>query len=160
MKPAVAKKVKEIRNRVRDLKSCFIIQIKACDLKPEQLKDPEQRLIPRVTGLVIREGVWLCNLAERMFSRHDVTMDAADDAHLKDAQAFFKELSEVHSDEISRNLFIYRVDASFVTHMEHVVLLVIKLDAQIKADIAKVAKLEDDGDDAALQEEIDAAMTS
>lgn len=162
MKPAVAKKVRDIKGRVRDLRASFVIEIKASKMPLDQLKDPEQRLIPRVTGLVIREGKWLCGLATRMVDRAGDTPIVAEELEVLDkAGEFFKELGEVHADEIKKNLFIFRVDASFITYMEKLILFVEKIDAAIRAKIAAVATIDDDlGDDAELEAQIAAEMTA
>lgn len=165
MKPPVAKKVKEIKNRVRDLKASFIVQLKAAALdnkNPGILKDPDQRLIPRVTGLVIREGSWLVRLADRISKRAEVEIDEEDTQNLLDADTFFKELREVHADEILKNGFIFRIDANFITYMEKLVLFVEKIDAQVTARIKAVATLDDEeeGDDKEIAAEIASEMTS
>ncbi len=168
MHHTVAKKVREIKNRVRDLKGCFILQVKNCSKRD---CDPEDRSVPRVSGIVVREGAWLSRLASRMLDRQQEIggeVDPKEGQIIESAKKFFEEASADFREEIIRNNFIYRLDAKFILHMEKMVLLVEKIDTQVKAKIAALASqldpiANDDNyagyADEEVQEEIDAEMT-
>ncbi len=166
MKPAVLKKVRDIKGRVRDLRACFVTQIKASKVAAADLKTPDDRLVPRVSGIVIREGRWLAGLVRRVSQRGQYEFlpatksDLAEDQMLTNAEVFFGELAEQHADEIKKNNFIYRVDAEFITYLEKMVLLFEKINALTAAKIAAVATIDDDeGTDADAEAEIAAEMT-
>lgn len=161
MQPAVARKVREIKGRVRDLRASFVAEIKASKIPVEKLNDPEDRLIPRVTGLVVREGNWLVRLANRLVQRSEYKADQAEQDTLANAELFFGELAEVHADEIKKNGFIYRMDADFIGYIERLVLLVEKVEALNRAKIAAVATIDDEVvNDDEIAAEIAAEMTS
>jgi CRISPR/Cas system CSM-associated protein Csm5 (group 7 of RAMP superfamily) len=161
VQPAVSKQVQKIKGRVRGLKSDHKHRIDATKIPRESLSDQDDRLVPRVTGLVVREANWLVKLANRVVARAEYKPEEKEKQALADAEIFFAELSETHEAEIKKNLFIDRMDAEFITYMEKLVLLIEKVDAINKAKIAAVATLDDEaGDDDEIAAEIAAEMTA
>jgi hypothetical protein len=154
MKSATEKKVRDIRARAKDLKSCYIREIRNLTSKDA---DPEDKEVPRVSAIVIREGRWLAKVAKKFIDRHNLELSKEDDGTLTDAILFFDDLAETHSDDVLKNQFIYRVPAEFILHLEKLSVMVLKFDADVKAQIAKI-ELDDLQEDEELQQEIDAEM--
>lgn len=155
MKPATEKKITDIKNRAKSLRSSFIREIEA-DKDPKA--DAEDKLVPRVSGIVLREGLWACGIARKFLAKHDGLKPKQEELKaLEAAEKFFESHAEIHSEEVRKNDFIFRLPAKFITHLEFAATLVISFDAQVKALIAQI-ETEEAVDDAELQEEIDAAM--
>lgn len=156
MKPVTEKKVKEIAERAKNLKACYIKEIRALEDKDAKAEDTE---IPRVSGIVIREGLWLLKIANKFIDRHELQLSEKDTKIVTEAQTFFDDLLETHSDEVRKNDFIYRLPAQFVPHLQKTAAMILKFDAEVKARIAKI-EADDADDDEAIQDEIDAEMTA
>lgn len=157
MKPATEKKVNEILARAKDLESSYIREIRTLLKKKDY--DPEEVEIPRVSAIVIREGNWLLKIVQKFRNRHDLKLKAEEEKLVKDATEFFAEVSEVHSEEVIKNHFIYRLPADFIVHLKRLAKLIIKLDAEVKVQIARIDVDDDIGDDAvAARREIDSEM--
>ncbi len=156
MKVATERKVKEIRARAKDLKSSYIREIRNLENKDAS---PEEKEVSRVSGMVIREGRWLVKIAKKFIDRHELDVDAQDQKALTSADNFFAKLADVHSDEVSKNHFIFALPAEFILHLEYISAMILKFDGQARAQIAQI-ELDEAGEDDAIQDEIDAEMTS
>lgn len=154
MKQATERKVNEIAARAHDLESCYKRELLA--LKSKTASD-EDRLVPRVSGIVIREGRWLLKIAQKFIDRHDIKLTDQQAKIIDEATEFFDDLGDSHSDEVMKNDFIYRVRAEFILHLKRLSGLIIAFDTSVKAQIAQIA-MEEGGDDAEIEEEINNEM--
>jgi hypothetical protein len=156
VKPATERKVKEVQGRAKSLKSSFIREIEA-EKNPQA--DADDKLVPRVSGIVLREGKFCCKTARRFLEKYEgLKLDGERKKALEAAEKFFEQYAEIHEEEVKKNDFIFRLPARFITHLEFASALVLAFDAEVKAMVAKI-ELDDAGDDAEVQEEIDAEMT-
>lgn len=130
MKAETVRRLAGIRSRVKDLKGSFMLELKGLG--------PDGTLVPRVSGIVVREGLWVCGIAKRLAEKHNVKFDTAEQKALENAELFFEELKEQHGDEVGGGGFIYRVEAAFITHLEKVSILVNAIDKKIELEKAKL----------------------
>ena len=138
MKKATQNKLRDIVNRVKDLKQSYPLPLKAP-------AGSESRLVPRVAGAVVEEGLWLVRLARALSEKYAdrVEVSKAEADALAAAELFFEEAKENFDDEVGRNGFLFRLDADFITHLEAIAVLVRKLDAQVQASVTTVEELEE-----------------
>lgn len=154
MKPATEKKVKEIAGRAKDLEACYKRELLA--LKSKTATD-EDKLVPRVSGIVVREGKWLLKIAQKFVERHELELNEQQVKVVDEATDFFNDLHDSHEDEVMKNDFVYRMPVEFILHLKRLAALILAFDAGVKAKIAQIA-VEEAGDDAELEEEINNEM--
>ncbi len=133
MKAETAKWLNGVRSRVKDLKSSFLLELKG--------RGSDGSLVPRVSGIVIREGLRAVDVARRLAKKHNVKLETEKAKALDDAQLFFEDLKESHGDEYTSGGFIYRVESEFITHLDIASALAVSIDTEAEAAKAK-AELE------------------
>lgn len=137
MKAETAKRVAAIRSRAKDLKNSFLLELKG--------KGPDGTLVPRVSGIVIREGLWIVSIARKLVEKYAVDLTKDEAKLIDDAELFYGEMKENHGDEAAGGGFIYRVEGEFITHLDKVSALVQLIDKKVELEKAKL-ETEFDGD--------------
>lgn len=150
MRAATEKKVNDIRNRAKSMKASFIEEVRALE-DPEAT--PRDKMIPRVSAIVIREGLFLVKIAKKFLKKHNLKLDEKQKTAIADAEIMFEDLADTYSEDLRKNDFIYRLPVEVIIHLQTLSAMIVSFDADVKAKIAKL-EFDDAADDAKLDREI------